>query len=189
MKARWFLRGMGVGIVSTALILCVTYRSNPKESNVIKEARELGMVFPENETGDISESYKQQAEELAQKNKDTTDKSSDKKTDAKAASGSAVSTKSKTDQEAKDKLDKSKKDISSASKYNKNKEKTFVVESGLVSSSVAKELKKAGIVDDAAAFDEYIVKKGYGKMLRSGKYKIPAGADYETIAKIITRQK
>ena len=65
MKAKWFIRGLGTGIVLTALILCMAYRSNRNDGSVIKEAKELGMVFPENETGDVSRPEKEQAEQLA----------------------------------------------------------------------------------------------------------------------------
>lgn len=175
MKKRWFLRGMGVGIVLTALILCVTYRSIQKDSNVIKQARELGMVFPEAETDDISVASEQTAEDPVQEKS------------AAPVSVPAVQEESKADKAAREKLDQSEDDISNASRY-QNGKTTFVVRSGLLSSSVAREMQEAGIIDDADAFDDYIEKSGYGKMLRSGKYKIPKGADYETIAKIITRQ-
>ncbi len=62
MKSKWFLRGLGVGIVVTALLLCVTYRSSSENTNVIKQARELGMVFPKEETTDT----KAEAEKMAQ---------------------------------------------------------------------------------------------------------------------------
>ena len=185
MKATWIIRGMGTGIVLTALILCMAYRSNRNDGSVIKEAKELGMVFPENETGDIARPEKDQAEQLAKdQEKEKKEQEQEKQ---KPASGAAVSQKNEKDQEAKDKLDKSSKDISQGSKYQEGK-KSFVVRSGLLSSSVAREMEEAGIIDDADAFDDYIEKNGYGKQLRSGKYKIPDGADYETIAKIITRQ-
>ena len=49
-------------------------------------------------------------------------------------------------------------------------------------------MEEAGIIDDSKAFDAYLEKKGYGRQVRSGTYKIPEGADYDTIAKIITRR-
>lgn len=176
MKIKWFLRGLGVGIVVTALLLCITYRSADKDNNVIKQAKELGMVFPEAE----SESVEKSANDLIQESQDN------------PATGSAVTgktTKEETEEEkkAKKKLEDSKKDISDASAYQSGK-KTFVVKSGLLSSSVAREMEEAGIIEDADKFDEYLEKNGYGKLVRSGKYKIPEGADFETIAKIITRQ-
>lgn len=176
MKTKWFLRGLGVGIVLTALLLCVTYRSTQKNSNVIQQAKELGMVFPETET----QSLEQKAEELASQ------------VPADLASGSAVRETSEeelseSEKKAKKKLEDSDKDIKNASAYNKGKT-TFVVRSGLLSSSVSRELEEAGIIEDSKEFDAYLEKKGYGKMVRSGKYKIPEGADFEMIAKIITRQ-
>ena len=115
MKAKWFIRGMGTGIVLTALILCMAYRSNRNDGSVIKEAKELGMVFPENETGDIARPEKDQAEQLAKdQEKEKKEQEQEKQ---KPASGAAVSQKNEKDQEAKDKLDKSSKDISQGSKY------------------------------------------------------------------------
>lgn len=173
MNVKWFLRGLGAGILITALVLCITYRSTQNNSNVIQQAKALGMVFPQNETGDISE-----AEPAKNVKKSYTEKPS--------VSGAAVKAESNEDKKAKDKLDKSSKDITKASQY-QNGEKTFVViKSGLLSMSVAKEMEKAGIIDDAEAFDEYIRENGYEKNLQSGKYKIPEGADFETIAKIIS---
>lgn len=175
MKSKWFLRGLGVGIVVTALLLCITYRSSSENTNVIKQARELGMVFPKEENTDT----KAEAEKMAQEVKDT------------PASQPAVSADTKVpdekDQKAKKKLEDSKKDIKNASAFQKGKN-TFVVRSGLLSSSVSREMEEAGIIDDSKAFDAYLEKKGYGRQVRSGTYKIPEGADYDTIAKIITRR-
>lgn len=183
MKSKWFLRGLGVGIVVTALLLCVTYRSSSENTNVIKQARELGMVFPKEETTDI----KAEAEKMAQEVKDNPVS----KPAVSAVSKSAVSADTKVpdekDKKAKKKLEDSKKDIKNASAFQKGKT-TFVVRSGLYSSSVSREMEEEGIIDDADEFNAYLINKGYGKRVRSGTYKIPEGADFDTIAKIITRQ-
>lgn len=183
MKSKWFLRGLGVGIVVTALLLCITYRSSSENTNVIKQARELGMVFPKEENTDT----KAEAEKMAQEVKDTPAS----QPAVSAVSEPAVSADTKVpnekDQKAKKKLEDSKKDIKNASAFQKGKN-TFVVRSGLLSSSVSREMEEAGIIDDSKAFDAYLEKKGYGRQVRSGTYKIPEGADYDTIAKIITRR-
>lgn len=141
------------------------------------------MVFPKEETTDT----KAEAEKMAQEVKDNPAS----KPAVSAVSNSAVGTDTKVpnekDKKAKKKLEDSKKDIKSASAFQKGKT-TFVVRSGLLSSSVSSEMEKAGIIDDADAFNSYMEKKGYGKQVRSGTYKIPEGADFDTIAKIITRQ-
>ncbi|MCM1245687.1 MAG: hypothetical protein NC293_08615 [Roseburia sp.] len=176
MKLKWFLRGLGLGIVLTALLLCVTYRASQKNNNVIRQAKELGMVFPEAETNEAEQTAEQLASEVQ----------NDAASGA-AVSGEAVDVKTEEEKKAEAKINESKEDIRKASRYNKNT-KSFVVRSGLLSSSVSREMEEAGIIEDSDEFDEYLEKKGYARQVRSGTYKIPVGADFETIAKIITRQ-
>lgn len=178
MNIKWFLRGLGVGIVVTALLLCITYRNTRPNNNVIQEAKELGMVFPEKSVSEPAVS----AEDLI-----TPVPEQETLASGAAVTGAAVTAESEEDKKAREKLDKSGEDIGSASVY-QGKTRTFVVRSGLLSSSVAREMEEAGIIKDADAFDEFIEKNGYGRLVRSGKYKIPKNADFETIAKIITRQ-
>ena len=47
MRLKYFLRGLGTGIILTALILCISYRSGKSGESVVDQAKELGMVFPE----------------------------------------------------------------------------------------------------------------------------------------------
>lgn len=174
MKVKWFLRGLGIGIVVTALLLCITYRSAGKNRSVIQEAKKLGMVFPKSET----QSVEKTAEDLL--------KTED---DLAVVSPSAVEGKEKSEKEkkAEEKLETGKKDIGKVSNYH-GKNRTFIVREGLLSSSVSREMEEAGIIEDADELDRYLQKNGYERMVRSGKYKIPADADIEQIAKIITRQ-
>ena len=46
MKLKYFLRGLGVGMVVTALVLCIAYRNSSSGKSVVEQAKELGMVFP-----------------------------------------------------------------------------------------------------------------------------------------------
>lgn len=61
------------------------------------------------------------------------------------------------------------------------------VNSGEGSYTVSVKLQEAGLVSSAAEFDRYLYQNGYDKKIRTGVFEIPAGADAETIAKIITR--
>lgn len=176
MKIKWFLRGLGVGIIGTALLLCIVYRTTQKGNHVIQQAKELGMVFPETETADVTEIANNLAEQVQKE-----------AAAPEPVSEAGIRAESEEDKKAKEKLEQSKENISNASAYHGQKN-TFVVRSGLLSSSVAREMEEQGIIDSADKFDDYLEKNGYGRMVRSGKYKIPVGADYETIAKIITRQ-
>ena len=66
------------------------------------------------------------------------------------------------------------------------KTRSFTVRSGLLSSSVSRELKEAGFIKDADKFDHYLEKSGLAKKLIAGDYKIPVGASQEEVARIIT---
>lgn len=63
----------------------------------------------------------------------------------------------------------------------------FVISGGQGSETVAKNLEKAGIIKDAAAFDAFLCSKGYDKKLGAGEHIIPAGADDEQIAQALMR--
>ena len=51
MKLKYFLRGLGVGMVVTALVLCIAYRNSSSGKSVVEQAKELGMAFPQGTSG------------------------------------------------------------------------------------------------------------------------------------------
>ena len=167
MKVKYFLRGLGIGILFTALVLCISYRSENSDSSVIERAKKLGMEFPEKTSDTL---FKPTA------------------TPDTAVSGQAVKTPTATPGTT---------GIPTATSTSKTSAKptekttgkmhTFTVRNGLLSSSVSREMKEAGIIKDADAFDEYLEKSGMGRKVMAGKYKIPSGASYEEIARIITK--
>ena len=164
MKMRYFLRGLGVGVLLATLLLCISYRGQNSENSIIKQAKELGMQFPE-------------------KTPDTLIQPS------QAATGQAVAVQSKKpvrtktpDSTAAQKATKEPKETQKPSE----KTRSFTVRSGLLSSSVSRELKEAGFIKDADKFDHYLEKSGLAKKLIAGDYKIPVGASQEEVARIIT---
>ena len=60
------------------------------------------------------------------------------------------------------------------------------ITSGEDSYQVAKALMSLGAVESAAEFDEYLCANNYDKHIRAGRHTIPKGADYKTIAEVIT---
>lgn len=69
---------------------------------------------------------------------------------------------------------------------NKTESFTLQIASGTTSYSVAKLLQKGGVIKDADDFDEYLCNNHYDHRINHGVFKIPAGAGYEEIARIIT---
>ena len=54
--------------------------------------------------------------------------------------------------------------------------------------SVSRRVFEAGLVESAVEFDRYLCDNHYDKSISVGEYEIAIGADFETIAKIITRR-
>lgn len=52
--------------------------------------------------------------------------------------------------------------------------------------TVSKRLEEAGLVADAREFDTYLVDNGHSRSIRAGIYRIPVGASWEEIADIIS---
>ncbi len=106
-------------------------------------------------------------------------------------SEAAVTTTAETEQEknSREKIEKSKKDITSASTYQKDNKTVVVLPGEIVSSeTVTRKLEEEGVIDSSVDFDKFLEENGYAKKIRSGKYKIPKNAKYDEIAKIITKQ-
>ena len=68
----------------------------------------------------------------------------------------------------------------------KSKVITVTIKKGSDSLAAAKELERAGIIENAAAFDGYLVSKKLDRLISSGSFKIPDGASDQEIARIIT---
>lgn len=187
MKKKYFLRGLGIGILLTALVLCIGYRRQDAEKTVVQRARELGMEFPERTPDALLISSGSAAEV-------TSGPAATPKREKVTSPPKETSSPDKTDK-PKDIATPIASAKTSVSRVPTSKPATdtrstrnFTVRGGLLSSSVAREMKQAGIIQDADAFDEYLEESGMARNVRAGKYKIPVGASYEEIARIITRQ-
>ena len=170
MKMKFFLRGLGIGILVTTLVLCISYRKQDSDSSIVERARELGMEFPE-----------QTPETLLQPSVSP----------SVTASGSAVSSSPEKPETVPSSRPTAKPTTKPTAKPKKTADRnvhTFTVRGGLLSSSVAREMKEAGVIEDDDALDDYLEKNGLARKVRAGTYKIPVGASYEEIARIITRQ-
>lgn len=64
---------------------------------------------------------------------------------------------------------------------------TIVVKRGATSYSVSKQLAEAGLVENANSFDKYLCSNGYAERIQVGTFEIPMGNTEEQIAKIITK--
>ena len=206
MKLRMYLRGLGLGMIVTALVLSFGVKSENKtmtDAEVRARAKELGMVEDseklkdavskeavngEEAAAEVTDSANEDepAEEVTEPNEvkaDGTDKSEEPVEDKKpeATKDDAGKPEEVTEEPVKESSPEEKvEDDKSKKPY------SLKIERGYSSDRVAGILEDAGVIDNAAAFDRYLCSNGYDKRISVGSYQIPKGADYSTVAKLIT---
>lgn len=232
MKLRMYLRGLGLGMIVTALVLSFGVKSENKtmtDAEVRARAKELGMVEEseklkdavskeavngEEAAAEVTDRANEDepAEEVTEPNEvkaDGTDKSEEPAEVKKpeAAKDDAGKPEAVTEEPVKESSPEEKvEDDKDAAEIDNKKEETkeavrdekkseddkskkpysLKIERGYSSDRVAGILEDAGVIDNAAAFDRYLCSNGYDKRISVGSYQIPKGADYSTVAKLIT---
>lgn len=199
MKLKYYLRGIGIGMIVTTIILMIAFavhKEQPLTDDEIRaRASELGMVMAEDiSTGDkLSDSNKEIDQTDGEQS--TSVDASDEETPApeKDVDGAAKDKKTEGTKGASDKGKDDQKETAASDKTDQDEPQTEVIEQveitivgGEYSDAVCKKLKKAGVIDDVEAFNKYLSKKGYDNLIQPGTYVIPLGADYATVAKLIT---
>lgn len=194
MKLKIYLRGLGIGIVVTTLILGISYsgKKEMSDAEVIARAKKLGMVEAEVESGRLSEGAGAKEKETVMS--DIEELSSDEGTSDEEES--ELSEKETLQQEAGSEAEAVKQSddtgiaepIDSGIETSEQTVEVTIV-SGDDSAAASRRIYEAGLVESASDLDKYLCSNGYSKKVVSGTYKIPVGADNETIAKIITKNR
>ena len=176
MKLKYYLRGLGIGILVTAVIMGVTQGSR-KETLSDREIREraaaLGMVEPGNSLADLEAAETPAATEIpeaAETPAATETPEAAETPEAPAATETPEVTARPTQKPAEEE---------EGSSY------TFEIQAGDSSYQVAYRLQQAGLVADARDFDNYLCSKGYDRKLKTGSYEIPETATEEEISEIL----
>lgn len=208
MKLRYYLRGLGIGILVTALILTIVpgEKESLSDAEIRTRALQLGMVDSSSLTlADVqgttaggSQNGKQDgnaekpdAEVVTQESEATLPQ------EEKATPESE----SVQPQEEQPKEEQSEKELSEKKQPAQESEATqpsaettedyatITIKSGDGSYTVAKALEAAGLIADAKEFDNYLCDNGYSRSIGTGTYKIALGSTEEEIAKIISRKR
>lgn len=198
MKLKYYLRGLGIGILVTTVILSLAGvgRKNMTDEEVVKRAKELGMVestllsdLPDQTKTD--EVRPTEPEISLQPETSEPEESASTPETPEAPEETPVAPE-ETPEAPKETPEAPEETPVSPEDGNPDipagETVTLVIGRGESSTTVSKNLKKAGIVEDAAAFDRFLCNNGYDKKIITGTYEIPYGASEEEIAKIITRK-
>ena len=175
MKLKYYLRGIGIGVIVTTLIMTISsyiHNNNLSDEKIMKEALKLGMVMPE-KTDDKDSLW----EKNTQTNTETNSESVTETTETETTQTESVDA---TENETETQIQEETQEPEYVS---------ITVEDTDGARRVAIKLESAGVIDDATEFHSYLKKNGYAKVIRSGRFRIPVNATYEEICSIIIKKK
>lgn len=172
MKLKYYLRGLGIGIVVTVLVMmAVLGNKQPMTDAEVKaRAKELGMI--ENTI----------IKDVANKNEDVvSDEKVDEETSDVETEIEDEPVEEKTDEPTEEPIEEP-----ADENTDDSESVTITVVGGDSSWSVSKRMEEAGLIESASDFDKYLCQNGYDKRIRLGNYEITKDMSYEQMAKIIT---
>lgn len=186
MKIKYFIRGLGFGILITAIILGISYKSKNSDEDVILKAKKLGMVFAEDVSGSALGTDDIHTPDPAVK-EDVT--AIPKQTDEPAAERTEKPEPKKTGKPRPKQTEEAGEETSAPGNKptDEPEQVSFSIEKGDWSHIVSEKLEKLEIIDNAKEFDKYLVDNGYAVRIKVGKFSAKKGASYEELAKIISK--
>ena len=168
MKLKYYLRGLGIGIIVTTILLMIAFalhKPTMSDADIIARAKQLGMVMPEDEEPLQDTETTESTEEPV--TADETENPESEMTDTEVAT------------EVSSEANEENNTAVNAAPY------TLVVNRGDVCRIVCENLQANGVVDDAEAFRKFLGQKGFASSISVGSYSIPYGLDYEEIYQIL----
>lgn len=188
MKKKYFVRGLGIGIIFGALIMLAAYLTSGKGSlsdeEVMKRAQELGMVKKSEYVLDSEVTSEETTTEAV-----TTEASVATEKATEAATTEAPGTTEKATEEATTEAattEKATTEAATTEQMDAKTKATITVSGGMSSETISSLLENAGLVDSASKFNSFLVQNGYDKKLETGSFDISGGMTYEEIARILT---
>ena len=205
------MRGLGIGIIVTAIIMSFTRQPQElTEAQIKAKARELGMV-EENVLADLKKDDVIIQEETDKKdieNVETSEEITETEVtfegvteentiDEEVVSENTVNEETMSETtDVENNSDENTGEIISEGENNQENvieeaeelsEKYVVISinGGNGSEIVSKRLYEAGLVSSEEEYNKFLVKNGYDRKLRVGNHEIPVGATEEEIAKIL----
>ena len=211
MKLKYYLRGLGIGILVTAIIMAFTKKPEELSDAEVKiRAAQLGMVeknvladmqvesteFNKGSViGNIDETLESEKEQegLQGEESETVEEVSQEE-ETEIIEEALQEEKTETIEEVlqeeetetlNEESENTEKVLQSTETENIESYIVISVKSGNGSEVVSQKLFEAGLVNSAAEYNKFLVKNGYDRKLRVGNHEIPAGASEEEMAEIL----
>ena len=189
MNTKYFLRGLGAGIILSSVVLLIgTTKNTLSDSEIKQRALKLGMIEKKDTIDQILEkkdvvTSSAIATQGTESNQDQSQKTDNPSEDAQVKKQNDNQVKTETKKE----VSSSKMDKKQQQPKSTNEIVLVEIKPGMWSDEIAKTFYDLQLVKDSEEFDSFLCDNGYASLIRVGSYKVPKGATYEEIAKIITK--
>lgn len=207
MKIRYYLRGLGLGIVFTAVFFLLSDDGSKTMSDEMVKARakELGMI----ENVVLAEIVEGTSEEttpetkVAETKEETVEVTSEEMTAQEESSvpeevmeteGTSEESSEEPSEESSEETSEERSEESSVVPEESSETEAVLtdgrsisiqVNNGDGSDTVSKRLFEAGLVTDPYEYDRYLMENGYDRKIRAGEHQIPANAQWQEMAEIL----
>ena len=195
MKLRYYFRGLGIGILVTALIMGMTSKAGRPltDAEIRAKALTLGMVDPGSiSLGSLGSGASGGAEpsvtpdsQSTQEPEETTEPEISSSPSVSIAPESSPTPAVSSTPAPTPKPTPTLTPTPAPEPTPTVETVTILIVRGDSSYTVSRRLEEAGLIENARDYDTYLVDNGYSKTIRTGTYKIPVNATWEEIAKII----
>lgn len=203
MKRRYYMRGIGISMIVTAILMGVATggKESLSDEEIKKRALQLGMVEEKNTVlSDLKNQESSSPTIVYDEDEQQESENVPESTEPAASEEVPESTEPAESEEVPESTEPIEtEEIPESTAANENTEDadgtepaetvTITVVKGDSSVSVSRDLEEAGLVESAKDFDRYLCNNGYDKRISVGTYEIPIGTSEEKIAKIITRSR
>lgn len=176
MRLKYYLRGLGLGIIFAVIIMMIGFHDNKQsmsDTEIIEKAKTLGMVEAKNISGTVADEYNSEKNDSSATNSDASSQKAETEQDSQMQDSQTAQ--EDTQQETVEPQD-------AVTTY------TISVTSQDTCRTIAEKLKALNLVDDAEQFRIYMGQKGADHFIADGEHVIPQGASYDDIITILTQK-
>lgn len=192
MRLKYYLRGLGLGIIFAVIIMMIGFHGNKQsmsDTEIIEKAKTLGMVEAKNISGTVADEYNSEKTDSSATNSDASSQKAETEQDSQMQNSQTAQedtqqedTQQEAAQPAADAKQETVEPQDAVTTY------TISVTSQDTCRTIAEKLKALNLVDDAEQFRIYMGQKGADHFIADGEHVIPQGASYDDIITILTQK-
>lgn len=189
MRLKYYLRGLGIGILVTTIILTIAghNRNNISDEEIKRRAEKLGMVMKEEQT-----LFPEKNTEATKAEENTTEARTETKTESSTEKETEITTQTPTEPETEATTEAPTEPETEAPTEPETEASqpqyitaTITITRGMYSEAVSQAMQNAGLIDNWVDFNNYLSANGYSESLQTGSYTMNSGMSYQEMAMVL----